>query len=399
MPITQFQLGHGGAELQAHRLARALIASRHEVEIVTARNAGEATAEIVEGVPVRRLFCFGNRRLVWRLGPYSYTGLLIAELLRRRSAHDVVHAHQALQAAFGAVVARRLGGRPVVVKVATAGPYGDLVQMREGRPTLPAGSAWMAQTILKGADALVAISDAIAEELRVAGVPPDRVVRIPNGVDVRPLPTPDERAAARFSVGVAPETPVVVYVGRAGEQKGSDILLRAWRAVVERGAPTGIRPRLFLLGEGFDKDVGFMRLALEIGDSLTVTGRVRDVQRYLAAADLFVLPSRGEGLSNAILEAMMSGVPCVVSDIAPNRELIGHGRTGLTFPSGDVAGLAGAMRHALEWPSEMAALAASARRLVEERYAMPEVTRAYETLYARLVGQPAPLVQRPLQSL
>ena len=393
MPIAQFQLGHGGAEMQAHRLARALVARGHQVEIVTSRHAGEARLEAIDGgVTVRRLFTFDNRRAVWRLGAYSYTGLLLAELLGRRSGHDVVHVHQAFHPAFAAVLARRLGGgRPVVVKVATAGSFGDLNQMREGRPTLPLGSARMARAIVRGADMLVAISAAVAGELAAAGVPAARIARIPNGVDVHPVPTPADRAAARSALNVPPGSKVLVYVGRSGPQKGSDVLLAAWRCLRGRmGGDAAAGARLFVLGQGFDSDAGFMATAREMGPSVTVAGRVGDVPKYLAASDLFVLPSRGEGLSNAILEAMMYGVPCLVSDIQPNLELVEHGRTGLVFPSEDGTALARAIEDALSRPAETAGLALEARRLVEDRYAMPRVVSDYEALYSRLIGASQP---------
>ena len=195
MPIAQFTLGHGGAEMQAHRLARALITRGHQVEIVTTRPLGQPAFDEIEGVPVRRLFAFGNRRGLWRLAPYSYSALLLRELLRERP--DVVHTRQAFHPAWTALFARRrFGGAPVVVKVATAGEYGDVRQMREGRPTLPVGSARMLRQILGGADALVAISSAIEDELRGQGAANGRIVRIPNGVE---LPPADRRRVARRS--------------------------------------------------------------------------------------------------------------------------------------------------------------------------------------------------------
>jgi glycosyltransferase involved in cell wall biosynthesis len=380
MPIAQLQLGHGGAELQAHRLARALIANGHRVELLTTRHRGESSFEVVEGVPVRRLFSFGNRRLIWRLGPYSYLGLLARELLRRTEEHDIVHVHQAFHPAFAAVMARRLGGRPVIVKVATAGDFGDLAQMQTGRPTLPAGSGRMLKHVLARADAFVAISDAIAKELIAAGAPRDRVIRIPNGVDMGPLPTPEERAEARRSLSLDQTTPVAVYVGRQGAQKGSDILLAAWRILSSQLSV----PRLFVLGEGFQTDDAFMAEARAFGSTMTVTGRVRDVRRYLLAADLFVLPSRGEGMSNAVLEAMSVGVPCIVSDIPGNREVVTHRETGLTFPSEDAAALATIIKDALSDRAALAPLAAAARKSAEANYSMPMVTRRYEALYYRI---------------
>jgi glycosyltransferase involved in cell wall biosynthesis len=357
MPIAQFSLGHGGAEMQCHRLAKELIRRGHQVEIVTTRPAGEPAFAVVEGVPVRRLFAFGNRRLVWRAAPYTYTALLLAHLLRHKP--DVVHAHQAFHPAWAAVVARRrFGGAPVVVKVATAGEFGDVRQMTEGRATLPIGSRHLLRQIVAHADALVAISSAVGDELTGG-----RIVRIPNGVDL-PAATPT-REEARRQLGV--DGRLILYVGRAGAQKGADLLARAWQKAK-------IPARLVMLGEGVP-DVPEVRAA-----GIEAPGRVRNVDLYLRAADLFVLPSRGEGLSNALLEAMAHGLPCLVSDLAANRELVDPGVTGLVFPAGDEDALA----HALQQPIPPD-LGKNARALVEKQYTLAAVVSRYEELYTQLV--------------
>jgi L-malate glycosyltransferase len=360
MPIAQLSLGHGGAEMQAHRLARELIARGHDVEIVTTRPSGEPRLAVLEGVPVRRLFAFGNRRVWWRGAPYSYSALLLSHLLRHRP--DIVHAHQAFHPAWAAVVARRhFGGAPVVVKVATAGEFGDLLQMREGRATLPVGSRLLLRQIVAHADALVAISSAVEEELRAEGA--KNIVRIPNGVSL-PLPAPT-RDQARRALGL--DGKIVLYVGRAGAQKGADLLARAWRKA-------RLSAKLIMLGEGVPEVVA--------GSDIVAPGRVRDVDLYLRAADLFVLPSRGEGLSNALLEAMAHGLPCLVSDLPANRDLVEHGVTGRLFPSGDEDALARALGDALS--RSLDSLGQKARALVEARYTLSAVASAYENLYARI---------------
>ncbi len=376
MPIAQFQLGHGGAEMQAHRLARALIARGHEVEIISTRPAGEPRFAVVDGVPVRRLFAFGNRRGWWRLAPYSFTSLLLAELIRRRGQHDLVHAHQAFHPAWAAVLARRhFGGAPVVVKVATAGEYGDLTQMSEGRATLPVGSRRILRSILQHADTMVAISGAIEDELRAAGA--QKIARIPNGVDLPPPSTPADREKSRRALDVADSAPLTVYVGRAGAQKGADLLARAWPRVA------AARPdaRLVLLGEGL-AEVPEVAALVAARSTVSAPGRVRDVSAWLRAADLFVLPSRGEGLSNALLEAMAHGLTCLVSDLPANRELVEPGRSGLTFPVGDEAALSAAILAALSQPQ--AALGRRAREIVQARFTLDAVASAYEQLYHRL---------------
>jgi glycosyltransferase involved in cell wall biosynthesis len=380
MAISQFQRGCGGAEASAHRLARRLIERGHNIEIITGRPGGTPCRETVDGVPLRRLFTFGAQRGGWRLAPYSYMPLLAEQLIRRRGEHDIVHVHQAFHPAFAAtVVRRRARGRPVVVKVATSGEFGDLHQMRTGTPTLPRGSSRMLETILRSADAFVAVSSAVADELAAAGVPSRRIARIPNGLPLPEPPSRSARAEARRSLGIADGEPLVLYVGRSGRQKGSDLLVAAWR---ELEGETAAAPsaRLCLLGDGFLGDRAFMNEVAAM-PGVMVPGKVHDVDRYLRAADLFVLPSRGEGLSNALLEAMAHGVPSLVSDLAANRDLVIEGQTGFTVPAGDQAALAAALRRCLADLAALRPLAQAARARVASGFGIDGVCAAYEKLY------------------
>jgi glycosyltransferase involved in cell wall biosynthesis len=255
-----------------------------------------------------------------------------------------------------------------VVKVATAGEFGDLRQMREGGPSFPIFSLRMLRTIVGGADALVAISSAIADELAAEGAAPERVLRIPNGVPVPPIPLVDERLEARASLGIGDE-PVALYVGRAGRQKGADVLVAAWPDVAAR-LP---RARLIMLGEGVTAPPPIM-----------TPGRVLDVPRYLKAADLFVLPSRGEGLSNAVMEAMAHGVPCLVSDLPANRDLVEPGVTGSMVPPDDRGALAKALIDSLANLESLGGMAQAARERIVKRFAFEVVVEEYEKLYERL---------------
>jgi glycosyltransferase involved in cell wall biosynthesis len=375
MPIAQFQLGWGGAEMQAHKLATALIARGHRVTIVSTRPRGQPAVDDVEGVTVRRLFSFGNLPGVWRLAPYAFSALLVRELMR--GDQQIVHAHQAFHAAWAAVLARRRGGAPVIVKVATAGVFGDLAQMRARTATLPLGSAQMLRTILDGADMFVAISGAVADELAAAGVEAARIARIPNGVAIPQPLTPEKRARLRAELGVGDE-PVVLYVGRSEPQKGVDLVARAWPTVAVA------RPdaRLWLLGHEVERVPEVQRIAAV--PRVEIRGRVRDVSRHLAAADLLVLPSRGEGLSNAVLEAMAAGLPCLVSDLPANRELVDDGRLGFLTPGEDADALGTAIVAALADRPRALALAALARRRVEAEYGIDLVAARYESLYESL---------------
>lgn len=372
MLLGQLQPGVGGCEQQAVRLAAALQVRGHEVEILTTRPRGTPAREVLHGVAVRRLFNFGNRRLLWRLGIYTYVTMVGAELLRRRP--DVVHAHQLRHTALAAVASRPMHGRPVLVKIATAGRFGDLAQMRSGEAFL--GSSAALRVALR-AERLVAISAEIAGELRVAGVPEARIARIPNGVVLpREETSAAQRAAARRTLGLADDDEVLVYVGRCRAQKAPDLLLSAWRRLQERP-----RCHLLVVGEGFTTDLAF-RAAAQESPRLHLCGRVLDVPRYLAAADALLFPSRGEGLSNALLEALALGLPCVASGIPANVEVLEG--AGLLAPPEDALALARLSAALLDDPRRRQVLSLAARRRAE-RYELAQVAARYEGLYAGML--------------
>jgi glycosyltransferase involved in cell wall biosynthesis len=305
-------------------------------------------------------------------------GLLMSELIRRRRQIDVVHVHQLFHAACAAVAAQPLHGRPVLVKLATAGPYGDLHQMRTGQTVLP-GSRHLLPLALQ-ANRIVAISEEISKELLEAGVPPARIARIPNGVALpqRP-PGRAEREASRHGLGLARSDEVVVYVGRCFPQKAPDLLLGAWEVLRQRP-----RCHLLLLGEGFLEDARFLGAASE-SPRFRVQGRVHDVQRYLRAADVLLHPSRGEGLSNSLLEALAMGVPCVASGIAANVELLACG-AGLLAPPESGAELGRLAAQLLDDEKERRRLGERGRRRAQD-FDLCRVAQRYEELYKQMMEE------------
>ncbi|WP_159057035.1 glycosyltransferase, partial [Streptomyces scabiei] len=144
---------------------------------------------------------------------------------------------------------------------------------------------------------------------------------IPNGVDAgrfSPAAADIVRAGIPLLTGVAPAAPLVVCVGRLCRQKGQDVLLAAWEAVLRR-VPTA---RLVLVGDGPEAE----RLRALAPEGVLFAGDVADAAPWYRAADLVVLPSRWEGMALAPLEAMACGRPVVLTDVDGARESLPPGR-------------------------------------------------------------------------
>lgn len=221
------------------------------------------------------------------------------------------------------------------------------------------------------ADGLVAVNAWTETRLRELGLGP-RIFHVPNAVEI---PSWDPRPAS----GAA-----LVFVGTLKQQKGVDVLLEAWARV-----PQGLRRAhpLRLVGDGSERAALTERASrLGIADEVTFVGTLRDPTVELRSARAFVLPSRWEGMPNALLEAMAYGLPCVATDIAGSRDILGAGDRGLTVPPEDPVALAGALIEVLEDTRRAEAAGLAARRYVVEAHAPERIVERLLETYRALGG-------------
>ncbi|MFI5339628.1 MAG: glycosyltransferase family 4 protein [Candidatus Methylomirabilales bacterium] len=377
--ISQFFPVVGGAERQAHALARMLLARGHQVTVVTRQLGGSPASEVLDGVPVVRAI-----RTV-DLGPLfgmTYVLSVARFLLAHRGDWDVIHTVFVYLDAFAAILTRRLHKLPVVVRPACAGYYGDLARLKRFRiwPLLPGLDSATIRAVVRTiarADAFIANSMELQRELIEAGFPAERIVRISNGVDLNHF-RPDSRARsaeARQHLRL-PTGPLLAFVGRLDPQKGLHTLLQALPPL----APGLEEARLLVLGDGPQRaelEQAVQRAGLS--DRVLFRGLVPDVSPYLRACDIFVFPSVGEGMPNALLEAMASGLPCVASDIGGCRDVITDGQTGLLAPPGDATAFRRALEQLLRSPEMRERLGASARQSVASRFGLERMAERYES--------------------
>jgi glycosyltransferase involved in cell wall biosynthesis len=180
----------------------------------------------------------------------------------------------------------------------------------------------------------------------------------------------------------------LVFVGRLHRQKDLTTLLAAIAALNKRSVGAPPVASLDILGDGPDRD----RLEHEVDDrairsQVRFHGAVDDVASHLAAADVLVLPSRSEGISNALLEAMSASTPAIVSDIPGNVAVVTDGVDGFVFPAGDVVRLADLIQCLASDSESTQRAGRQARRRIESEYALPVVARRYVDLYERLLAE------------
>ncbi len=226
-----------------------------------------------------------------------------------------------------------------------------------------------------------AISAEIEREWQALGVSPNRIVLMASGVDAeqfRPGPSAvEDRLLPR---------PRVLFTGRLHPQKNIPLLLEAWSKL----APN--RPgSLILVGPGDDRQrLEALAASLGVAGRVQFTGGVDNPAEYLRAADVFVLPSVAEGMSNSLLEAMATALPCAVSGIGGNTDLIEDGTTGRLVTDATPQAWTRILAELLDHPSQSQHLGEAARRRIDEEFALNVVVDRYVALYREMLAHAWP---------
>ncbi|MEI8192190.1 MAG: glycosyltransferase family 4 protein, partial [candidate division NC10 bacterium] len=220
MVISHFPPAVGGTEWQAHRLAASLARKGHRVTVLTLARPGTPAREMMDGVTVERALLGRGRGIVYAA---SYGLSLLRHLRRLRSEHAILHAHHLHLEAMAAAWVGVRAGLPAIAKVACGGSGGDFARLRRTRTSV-------GLPLLRHLRRVVAISAETEGELRAHGFEANRIVRIPNGVDLDRFAPAADVAVARAQVDFGPET--LLFLGRLDPQKGLDVALTAWARVV-----------------------------------------------------------------------------------------------------------------------------------------------------------------------
>ncbi len=417
--IAAFIPSVGGAENQALMQSRCLQKRGYETIVITFRHRGEwSPREMIEGVPVTRV---AGRLLIdrWKRPRALQKLLYLAALLvmgwtlwRYRKRYDILHVYNLSPIALLAALVCRLAGKRLVIAVRSAGS--GKVAKSYDRASLLAGSldastAWLQVDGRLQANGRVYVGSDI-ETLARIGKPVVRLARsllqsinavvvvlssrmraslaeynfdlpgtqlIPNGVDISHFtpapadPTLDERAE------------VVICVSGMRYEKGIDVLLHAWR-LVHQQAP---QARLIIVGRGsLQAQLEQMAEVLGIAESVEFTGVQSDVRGQLYRGSIAVLPSRWEGMPNAVLEAMACGMPCVATRVSGSEDIIQHGVNGLLVESEDYEGMAQALLTLLRDPLLVQKYGRAARETIERHYSLEQVMDRYVDLYQSITN-------------
>jgi len=285
----------------------------------------------------------------------------------------------------------RVSGRFADVVHAHGGRAGWVTALAQGRHPLPLiftahnllgrgpAARLAAPFIASRCARVLAVSPSVADSLAACGVPRAKILVIPNGVDIDHFaPSADARAGSRQSLGLAEGAFVVAAAARLSREKGLDTLLGA---AAQRAGMT-----FLVAGDGPLRSA----LTKQAPANARLLGRLADVRPLLAAADVFVVPSRREGQGIAALEAMAARVPLVASRVGGLADMLADGETALLIPSDDPDALAAALSRLKSDARLRAKLTGNAALLVRERYALGAMLQAVAAVYEEAREEPRP---------
>jgi sugar transferase (PEP-CTERM/EpsH1 system associated) len=347
----------GGLEHVAVRLVNYLVPLAEQA-VVTPAGSGPLGEHVPAGVAV---FPLGERHR-----PDRWNALRMARLFRKLRP-DIVHTRN--WTCIDAIIGARLAGVPVVIH----GEHGRDAADPEGRnPRRKQIRRILAPFVTEFVTVSRDLARWLVEEVRV---PARKVRTIYNGVDTERYARGD-RAAARHALGIPGDWAVAGTVGRLDPVKDQAGLIRAFAQTrTEKSA-------LVIAGDGPSRQqLEAVVKELAVGHRVRLLGERSDVPTLLRALDVFVLPSLGEGISNAILEAMATGLPVIATRVGGNGELVSDGMTGRLVEPRCPEALAEALTAYFENPARARAHGAAGRERAVDEFGLERMLAGYAALY------------------
>jgi glycosyltransferase involved in cell wall biosynthesis len=368
MIILDYHPRTGGAQQQLKWLVPLMLRQNINVTILTRHFGNLPTYEEIDGATVYRLPYKGAKAL-------ASIQFMIAALFKiNKIKPDIIHAYSFLSPLRTAAIASWLWDIPVVVKVLRGGEKGDAVRL-ENSPF----ARWSIRFYRKYVEKYIVISNEITNELYSLEIPRQKQVFIPNGVNTNRFNPASiaQRNKTRVSLNVPLDSFVGVYTGRLVSEKCVNHLIYSWNKL----SKTYPNAQLYILGDGE------LRQELEAlsESNIHFNGRVDDVVPYLQMSDIFILPSKTEGLSNAMLEAMACKLSVVVTNVGGAPDVITHKENGFLISKDSPEAIYDAILGIASNPSQAKLMGEKAHATISERFDLNQTAQKLSDLYSEIL--------------
>lgn len=378
MLVTNIDAPSGGIQKNSRVLLRELN-KRGIKTFVCARNYHNLPRkEVIDGTLFRRSPIIGNLMAV---NSVLYLIDCFFWLIQHRKKYDVIHCQQMYAPAMVAALVSFIVKKPILVRVTAAGELGEVKHVQQ----MP--FAKLRLKLLRRVSKWVVLTKQMKDELETLNIAPEKIQIIYNATMIPQEAGFNEQTKLSFraSLGLNYEK-VAVFVGRLSEEKGLDVLIKAWEIVCKKHP----QAHLLLLGDGgayrnIEKETKDLVFRLNLEESVHFLGHINNAKDYLLASDIFVLPSRTEGMSNSLVEAMAAGTAIVATDIVANQEICMNEVNSLLVEPNKYDLLADAIIKIFDSPPLAKSLAQSAKSFAEENLSIEAMTSHYLNLYQKMI--------------
>lgn len=369
MPISRITILHvvdslepGGMENGLVNVAQLLDPQEFQVRVCCLKNAGQFAARLPGHVAVHSL----DKRPGFSLR----TAFNLARIMAEIKPH-ILHTHNLGPLIYGSLT-KGFGQWPPILH----GEHGVLDE-EELTPRRMRQRRWL----YHGCRRVHTVSESLREHLIQLGFPPPKIEAVVNGVDTQRF-APGDRAAVRRQLGLAVDGLWIGMIGRFTPFKRHALLLDAFAILARRMKNL----HLIMVGGGGSEEAKVIQQsrASEAAARIHLAGFQIVPEPFYQAMDLLVFPSVNEGLSNAVLEAMATGVPVLCHNACGNAEVITHGEDGVIAPLGNVVELVGQLEQVLSAPPRLAAMGQKAREKVARQFSLSAMAQHYARLYREL---------------
>jgi glycosyltransferase involved in cell wall biosynthesis len=387
MVAYQFPPLPAGGARHALELAKALRGRGVESFFIVANLRNSPRYEVYEGFPVYRF----TPRGVSRIRYVTFALQVCNKLMSEKNSIGVIHLHSIRPFYFLILALAKALKKPIVLGPTLMG-HDDPMSLKK-KPFL-----WQVEgKLYRCYDKIICKSTALKESCAQAGIPDATLVSIPGAVPCADADSPfrpprgwEEIQETRKLLGLPLDSFIATFVGNIQERKGSDLLFDAWEGLAQARRLPG---HLMLVGPyptGADGFGARVKSVLEKSreSRIIFTGQVdyAEVPKYLRASDCFVFPSKREGLSKAVIEAMASGLPVICTKIpGVTDDMIDDGEDGIIVADRDPAVLAKAILRVKEDESLRKKLSSNAIDKVRRKFSLADVTRRHLQLYNELL--------------